>query len=239
MGPKDLTAAQLAAALEERIGLAFADPDRLRRALTHASARGQAGPDYERMEFLGDRVLGLVIAELLFRTYPDASEGELSRRINALVNAETCASVAEQIGLHEFILAGNEIRTLTGRKRVNIRADAMEALIAAIYLDGGLEAARKLILKYWEPLSQLAAADRRDAKTALQEWAHQVSGKAPVYSLESRQGPDHDPLFRVCVHVEGFEPGRGSGRTKRQAEQTAARSVLLREGLWTREQSDG
>jgi ribonuclease-3 len=232
MSPKKLTAAHMAAALEQRTGHAFRDPDRLQRALTHASARGHAGTEYERMEFLGDRVLGLVIAEMLVAEFPEASEGELSRRLNALVNAGTCATVADEIGLHEFILAGNDIRTLKGRKRVNIRADAMESLIATIYLDGGLDAARPFILTYWEPLSRIATADRRDAKTELQEWAHQVSGSPPDYVLESREGPDHDPIFRVTVRIPSYQPGQGTGRTKREAEQTAAAAVLVREGIW-------
>ena len=227
------TGAALAAALEEKTGHAFEDPDRLQRALTHASARGHAGPDYERLEFLGDRVLGLVIAELLYDAYPDAAEGELSRRLNALVNAETCADVAEEIGLHQLIHAGTEIRTLTGRKRVNLRADAMESLIAVIYLEGGLDGVRPFILRYWEPRSKAVTAARRDAKTALQEWAHQVTGKPPAYQIESREGPDHDPLFRITVRIDGYDPAQGSGRAKREAEQAAATAILVREGIWS------
>lgn len=227
-----MTAAQVAAALEQQTGHVFRDPERLRRALTHASARGHDGSEYERMEFLGDRVLGLVVAEMLFDAYPDATEGELSRRLNALVNAETCAAVAEEIGLHELILTGSEIRIVTGKKRVNIRADAMESLIASIYLEGGLEAVRPFIRKYWEPRSRAATAARRDPKTALQEWAHQVSGNTPSYVIDSREGPDHDPVFRVTVHIDGYRPGGGVGRSKREAEQSAATAVLVREGVW-------
>lgn len=233
MASKRPTGAALAAALEEKTGHAFLDPDRLQRALTHASARGHAGPDYERLEFLGDRVLGLVIAELLYNAYPDAAEGELSRRLNALVNAATCADVAEEIGLHTLIHAGSEIRTLMGDKRVNLRADAMESLIAVVYLEGGLEAVRPFILRYWETRSKIVTAARRDAKTALQEWAHQVSGKPPFYEIESREGPDHDPLFRITVRIEGYDPAQGFGRAKREAEQNAAATMLMREGVWS------
>jgi ribonuclease III len=232
MSPKRPTGAALAAALEEKTGHAFRDPDRLQRALTHASVRGQTGAEYERLEFLGDRVLGLIIAEHLFASWPDAAEGELSRRLNSLVNAETCADVAEEIGLHELIHAGSEIRTLTGRKRINIRADAMESLIATIYLEGGLGAVRPFVLRYWEPRSKAVTASRRDAKTALQEWAHQVSGEAPLYKIENREGPDHDPIFRVSVTVPGYASAEAEGRSRREAEQNAATTVLLREGVW-------
>lgn len=230
--PARLTGEALAAALGERIGHSFSDAARLQRALTHASARGEAGADYERFEFLGDRVLGLVIAEMLFHAFPLAEEGELSRRLNALVNAETCAAIAEEIGLHEFVLAGKELKALTGRKRTNLRADVMEALIAAVFLDGGIEAARRLILTYWQPRAANVTAARRDAKTGLQEWAHQQNGTVPVYTIDSRKGPDHDPEFTVVVRIEGFEPGHGSGRSKREAEQAAAAAMLMREGVW-------
>lgn len=227
-----LTGEALATALGERIGHTFLDAARLQRALTHASARGEAGSDYERFEFLGDRVLGLVIAEMLFDAFPQADEGELSRRLNALVNAETCADIAEEIGLHEFVLAGRELKALTGRKRTNLRADVMEALIAAVFLDGGIDSARQLILPYWKPRAALVTAARRDAKTGLQEWAHQQNGSAPVYTIEARKGPDHDPEFTIVVRVEGFEPGQGTGRSKREAEQAAAAAMLTREGVW-------
>src|SRR5690242_20187625 len=149
-----LNGKQLAHALEERIGYAFRDERRLQRALTHASARGGRGADYQRLEFLGDRVLGLVIAEMLFQEYDVADEGELSLRLNALVNAETLAGIAEQIDLIDLVRAGGDIKTLSGRKRVNLRADVMEALIAALYLDGGLDVARTFIVRYWQPRSR-------------------------------------------------------------------------------------
>jgi len=230
--PKRMTGEALAEAVEARIGYTFRDHARLQRALTHASARGSAGEDYERLEFLGDRVLGLVIAEMLFSAYSTATEGELSVRLNALVNAETLAELAEEIGLSDLILAGTDIRSPKGRKRVNLRADVMESLIAALYLDGGLDVARRFILEYWEPRSREAGAARRDAKTELQEWAHQKSGSAPLYRIESREGPDHDPVFTVSVLIEGYQPAEGKGRSKREAEQAAASMVLRREGVW-------
>jgi ribonuclease-3 len=227
-----MTGQALAEAVEALIGYAFHDHARLQRALTHASARGSAGEDYERLEFLGDRVLGLVIAEMLFLEYEGADEGELSLRLNALVNAETLADIAEEIGLIDLVRAGSDIKTLSGRKRVNLRADVMEALIAALYLDGGFEVARDFVLKYWQPRSRLAGAARRDPKTELQEWAHQVSGTAPSYAIEKREGPDHDPVFTVSVHVNGYTPAEGSGRSKREAEQAAATAILTREKVW-------
>jgi ribonuclease-3 len=232
MERSQLSGKELARALEERIGYAFRDEGRLRRALTHASARGGKGADYQRLEFLGDRVLGLVIAEMLFQEYDGADEGELSLRLNALVNAETLADIAEEIGLMELVRAGSDIKTLSGRKRINLRADVMEALIAALYLDGGFEVARDFVLRYWQPRSRQAGAARRDPKTELQEWAHQVSGAAPSYTIENREGPDHDPVFTVSVHVNGYTPAEGSGRSKREAEQAAAATILTREKIW-------
>lgn len=230
------TGEALAAEIGRLTGHRFADPARLERAMTHASARKPGGANYERLEFLGDRVLGLVIAELLFATFPSANEGELSVRLNQLVSAETCAAVAEEIGLHEFIITGAEIRSLTGRKRLNLRADVMESVIATIYLDGGLEAARPFILKHWTARARAEGAGRRDPKTALQEWAHRQGGLVPVYVVESREGPDHDPLFAVSVTVGKRAPEHGAGRSKRAAEQEAATKLLIREGEWEEEQ---
>ena len=227
-----LTGGALAAALGERIGYQFADADSLQRALTHASARSGGGIDYQRFEFLGDRVLGIVIAEMLFHAFPGADEGELSRRLNSLVNAETCAEIAEEIGLHDYVLVGREFRMLTGKKRTNLRADAMEALIAAIYLDGGMEAAQRFILTHWRSRAERVTSSRRDAKTSLQEWAHQRGVATPAYTIVSRTGPDHDPEFSVAVEIDGVAPGEGSGRSKREAEQVAAAAVLIREGVW-------
>ena len=221
------------ASAEAITGHAFADAALLRRALTHASA-GE-GKDYQRLEFLGDRVLGLVVAQMVFEANPGAPEGELSLRLNALVNAETLAEIADEIGLSRLIVAGSELRTLTGRKRVNLRADVMEALIAAVYLEGGLEAARRFISRYWEGRSKAPTAARRDAKTELQEWAHQVAKASPSYVIESREGPDHDPVFEVSVRISGVRPETAKGRSKREAEQAAATALLLREGVWAAE----
>ncbi len=236
MAKARLDAKALAQALETTAGLTFRDPERLRRALTHGSARSKnAGIDYERMEFLGDRVLGLVVAEFLYQSFPGASEGELSLRLNAMVNAEVLAAISEEIGLPDLIYAGSDMKTVAGRKRINLRADALESLIAAIYLEGGIEAARAFIARHWFGRPMAMAAARRDPKTELQEWAHVVGGGVPAYLIDSREGPDHDPVFTVSVHITGKDPATGRGRTKRQAEQEAASAVLIREGVWPKE----
>ncbi|MFC5385711.1 ribonuclease III [Aquamicrobium segne] len=231
--PKRLTAEQLAVALYAPTGYMVGDVQRLQRALTHASARSaHAGLDYERFEFLGDRVLGLVVADMLLSAYPDAVEGELSLRLNALVNAETLSEIAEQIGLSDMIRAGADVHKLAGRKRVNLRADALESLIAVLYLDGGLEVARAFIHRYWQPRAQAMAKARRDPKTELQEWAHQATSSSPSYVIEGREGPDHDPVFTISVTVGTLAAAQGKGRSRREAEQAAATAMLLRENVW-------
>jgi ribonuclease-3 len=221
--------------LEQRIGYSFQDAARLEGALTHASARPSGGTDYQRLEFLGDRVLGLVVADWLYEAYPTASEGEMSVRLNALVNAETLATIAEEIGLSEWIKAGKELRGVSGRKRVNMRSDVMEALIAAIYLDGGFEPARSFIRRFWQGHASRPSSARRDAKTELQEWAHQTHATTPRYVVAGRTGPDHDPIFVVSVEIAGVDAVQGTGRSKREAEQAAARAVLIREKVWADE----
>lgn len=231
--------AEQTAKLEAVIGHTFADKQRLDRALTHSSTGGGKSSNYERLEFLGDRVLGLCVAELLFSTFNAATEGELSVRLNQLVSAESCASVADELGLHQFIRTGSDVKKLTGKRMMNVRADVVESLIAALYLDGGLEAARGFILKYWEKRAKSDAAGRRDAKTELQEWSHAKFGRTPVYRIDDRTGPDHEPSFTVTVEVQGVEPATGVERSKRAAEQVAATKLLEREGVWQKPESEG
>jgi ribonuclease-3 len=220
--------------LEHRLGHRFSDLRRLRTALTHASARIREGTDYQRLEFLGDRVLGVAVAEMLFKLYPDANEGELSLRLNALVNATTCAEIGSEIGLDNFIQTGSDMKSIRGRRGANLRADVMEALIARIYLDGGLDAVRSVIERFWRPRAADAHAARRDPKTELQEWAHRSGAGIPIYAIEGREGPDHEPLFTISVSLEGYSPCYGKGRSKRAAEQAAAQEMLIREGEWNR-----
>jgi ribonuclease III len=217
-------------ALEEKLRHHFSDPALLRRALTHASA--DAAVSNERLEFLGDRVLGLVIAEKLHELYPLEPEGTLTRRLHALVRWETCARVGEAIGLWpHLVLTKSEADG--GRARGAIISSAVEALIAALYLDGGLDVASGFIVRHWLPLLDSIETDARDPKTRLQEWS-QGGGRgergAPVYAQISRKGPDHAPRFTVEVKVEGHAPATGEGASKREAEQAAAAALLAQVG---------
>lgn len=230
------TGEALAVELAVSTGHVFRDLALMQRALTHSSARGKAH-DNERLEFLGDRVLGLTVTDMLFTAYPDATQGELAVRLSTLVSGATCAEVAGEIGLERFIHADTGVRSSKGGKSRNVVADAMEALIAAIYIEGGIEAARAFVLRYWEPRSKAVAKMQRDPKTELQEWAHQASGSVPAYRIEGREGPDHEPLFTVSVTVGGYPPATGKGRSKREAEQSAATEILLRQGVWANEGS--
>lgn len=238
--------------LERRIGIRLSDHVRLERALTHSSlrmashgrsGRGKQGKEpasasaadgrsYERLEFLGDRVLGLVIAQALFEQFPRADEGELSLRLNALVNADTCAEIADDLGLYEFVRHGGDLTTLAAERTKNIRADLTESLIAAIYLSEGLEMARDFIIARWADRLDKDVSARRDAKTALQEWAHTRGTALPKYEIRDRSGPDHEPVFTVQATVEGVVPGEGQGRSRRLAEQAAAEAILIRESVW-------
>lgn len=221
--------------LEELIGYQFSNRERLDRALTHSSAREPSSGNYERLEFLGDRILGLCIAELLFGRFSDADEGELSVRLNNLVSAEACANIADEMNLHEFITTGSDVKSITSPAMLSVRADVMESLIAAIYLDGGLEAAREFILKFWTSRALAKTSVRRDAKTELQEWSHSKFKKPPVYRVISRDGPDHAPTFVVEVVIDDAEKARGEAKSKRGAEQVAAEVMLLREGIWEKD----
>ena len=220
-------------ALEEPLGHRFRHATLIERALTHASA--DAARSNERLEFLGDRVLGLVIAEKLHALYPDDAEGVLALKLNALVRRETCAAVAEAAGLSQHLILASAEAGSGGRQKSAILAGACEAVIAALYLDGGMKAARNFVERYWAGAIAALTADMRDAKTALQEWAQARKGfdrAAPVYRQTARLGPDHAPLFTVAVEVPGEEPASGEGRSKREAEQAAAKAMLVRLGKW-------
>ncbi len=210
------------------IGYDFRIPDLLLRAVTHASISAPTRPDNQRLEFLGDRVLGLVMAEALLTADPAASEGQLAPRFNALVRKETCADVAREIGLGEVLKLGRSEMMSGGRRKDALLGDAMEAVIAAVYLDGGFEAAQGLVLRLWADRIGAVDADSRDAKTALQEWAQARGLPPPAYDEESREGPDHQPVFTVAVRLENGQAERAAAGTKRQAEQAAAKALLAR-----------
>jgi len=215
----------LTQSLSEKLGYQFQDEALLTRALTHAGAN--SARSNERLEFLGDRVLALVVSETLYRRYPEEDEGALTRRVHALVRWEACAKIGEQIGLWEHLVLTRS-ESAGGRARGPIVGSACEAVIAALYLDGGMDVARAFIEHWWEPMFADAGADIRDAKTRLQEWA-QARGKdavAPVYTLKEQAGPDHAPRFVVQARVKGFDPVVGEGGSKRQAEQDAAAKLL-------------
>ncbi len=220
--------------LEKRLGHAFADRSLLERALTHMSAAPAEAKrigSYQRLEFLGDRVLGMSVAELLYRTYPSAEEGELSRRLADLVRKETCAEVAEAWGLGPHLRLGGGEAQAGARRNTAILADACEAVVGAVFLDGGYEAALALVERAHGERLRQPARPLRDAKTALQEWAQGRGLPAPVYVEQGRSGPDHAPLFRIAVHIEGLQDVIGEGRSKRIAEQRAAEACMAREGV--------
>ncbi|MEL7137664.1 MAG: ribonuclease III [Pseudomonadota bacterium] len=212
------------------LGHRFASPGLLAEALTHPSAAGPARPDNQRLEFLGDRVLGLLIAEALMSALPEEAEGTLAPRLNALVRRETLAEIAGEIGLGAHLVLGRSENISGGRRKKAILADAMEAVIAAIYLDGGLEPARAFVRRHW--LDRLTAAEEApiDAKTRLQEWAQARGMTPPAYALLSRHGPDHNPEFTVSVTLQDGQTAEGRARTKKVAEQAAAGSILDRLG---------
>lgn len=221
-------------ALSARLGHRFDRPALLRQALTHASglARGRHGDSYERLEFLGDRVLSLVVAELLFDGFPDEREGEIARRHSDLVRREALAEVAAGIDLGAAILLSRGEAETGGRENPAILADVCEAVIAALYLDGGLACARGFIERHWRPRIDAAARPPMDAKTTLQEWAQGRSLPLPSYREIGRQGPDHAPVFTVEVAVAGHAPVRGTGASKRAGEQAAAAWLLRTLGQW-------
>src|SRR6187549_544 len=220
-------------ALEDRIGYKFADKDLLERALTHISALsgGNRSASYQRLEFLGDHVLGLVISDMLYRAFPKANEGELSRRLADLVRKETCAEVAKAMDLGPALKLGNSESHAGGRLRTTILADSCEGLVGAVFVDGGYAAAETLIAKFWRERMLKPLRPLRDPKTMLQEWAQGRGLPTPAYREVERTGPHHSPEFRVAVAVADREPAEGIGRSKRAAEQAAAAAMLTREGV--------
>jgi ribonuclease-3 len=229
-----------ASALEQTIGYSFKDDDLLVRALTHISALagGSRTGSYQRLEFLGDHVLGLVISDMLFRAFPRGDEGELSRRLADLVRRESCADVARSINLGDALRLGASESNAGGRARTAILADVCEALVGAVFLDGGYAEAAALVERLWGDRMRAPTRPLRDPKTMLQEWAQARGLPTPTYKEVERIGPHHSPEFRIAVSLPQREPAEGRGRSKRVAEQAAAAAMLQREGMQA-ERNDG
>ena len=199
----------------------------LGEAVTHPGAVGRARlGDYERLEFLGDRVLGLVVAEHLFKIFPEESEGDLNLRYSAIVRREAATRVAEKIDLGRYLRVSKGEADAEERTNPAILADALEAVLGAVYLDGGLEAGRAVVERLWMPLMGNMTGPHRDAKTTLQEWALARGLPVPDYRTAAREGPPHAPRFTISVVVAGQAPVEGAGRSKRAAEQAAATRML-------------
>lgn len=230
-GQRKRTAA--ASELEKTIDYRFKDRELLERSLTHISAvaGGSRGNSYQRLEFLGDHVLGLIISDMLFQSFGKADEGELSRRLADLVRREACADVAREMQLGEAIRLGSSEANAGGRTRTAILADVCEALIGAVYLDGGFPAVVKLVEKFWGERMRVPARPLRDPKTMLQEWAQARGLPTPAYKEVERTGPHHSPEFRISVTLSNREPAEGIGRSKRSAEQAAAEALLKQVGV--------
>ena len=223
--------------LQDRIGHQFSDPSLLQRALTHSSAVAGTGraANYQRLEFLGDRVLGLAVSDMLLRAFPRASEGELSRRLADLVRAESCAAVAQAMQVDAAVVLG-VTRSQRTRLTPTILADVCEAVVGAVFLDGGYAPAAALVERFWQERMLAPERPLRDPKTRLQEWAQGRGLPTPSYREIERSGPDHNPQFRITVELPERAQAEGTGRTKRAAEQAAAAAMLDREGV---RQEDG
>lgn len=213
-------------AFSQRLGHSFAAPEILVRALTHASISTESRPDNQRLEFLGDRVLGLVIAEALWRADTSANEGQLAPRYNALVRKETCADIARDIGLGDVLKLGRSEMKSGGRRKEALLGDAMEAVLAAVYVDAGFKAAQNVILNLWAKRIATVEQDARDAKTSLQEWSQAQGFQPPKYVEIAREGPDHAPVFTMEARLENGQVASSAAPSKRAAEQAAAQLLL-------------
>ncbi|WP_306253410.1 ribonuclease III [Parvularcula sp. IMCC14364] len=223
--------------LQQRLNYSFKDISLLERAVTHASLSGDTENirSLERLEFLGDRVLGLLTAENLWRRYPHYAEGDMAPRLNALVRKDTCARAAAAIGIDRIIRLSPAEEENGGRQKPAILGDACEALLGALYIDGGLDAANKAYAMYWLEDFDNLAERYKDSKTTLQEWAQAVYKVTPKYRVVENSGPAHEPVFTVEVCIEGLAPAVASGSSKRAAQTLAAQQFLLREKIWTQD----
>jgi ribonuclease-3 len=217
--------------LERSIGHKFKNQDLANLALTHVSAANARHATYQRLEFLGDRVLGLVVADMLYAAFPGAEEGELSRRLADLVRRESCAEVALEWGAEAFLRLGEGERQAGASNKAAILSDICESLIGAVFLDAGYEAAKAVVRQAFEPRMRSPRRPLRDPKTTLQEWAQARGLEAPLYREIARSGPHHAPEFTMSVKVAGFDAVEAKGLSKRGAEQAAAASFIAREGI--------
>lgn len=235
--------------LEKRINYKFTNSGLLKSALTHSSTTSVAkknnkssqsldqktDENNERLEFLGDRVLGLSISSLLIKLYPEDEEGDLARRYNHLVRRETCTEIAKDLNLGKYLILSLAEERSGGREKATILANAMEALLGAVFLDSGYEAADIIIKTFWQEKISKGVQVSLDAKTALQEWAQGQGFDLPIYSQVDRTGPDHNPIFETSVLVEGVGSASGKGNSKRIAEQMAAKNLLEKQKVWPKE----
>ncbi len=215
-------------AFEDRLGHRFEQPALLVRAVTHSSMASPTRDDNQRLEFLGDRVLGLVMAEALLERDRAAEEGLLAPRFNALVRKEACADVAREIALGDVLKLGRSEMLSGGRRKQALLGDAMEAVIAAVYRDAGFDVAKAVVLRLWGKRIDSVKEDARDAKTALQEWAQARGQTPPAYVETGRSGPDHEPQFTIEARLQNGEVETATAGSKRQAEQAAAKALLAR-----------
>ena len=207
-------------------GYQFQNAQLLGDALTHSSHRSGAAKSYERLEFLGDRVLGMVIAEWLYADQPDADEGRMARQFTFLVRKGTCTQIAKEIGLPQLLRAGRSADGKQVAANSRMLGDACEAVLAAIYLDSGLQAVKDFILQHWKSHFEKARAAPRDPKSRLQEWALAKGLEIPTYTAISREGPDHQPQFVIEVSLSGYDPATGQASSKRRGEQIAAENFI-------------
>ncbi len=220
--------------ITQLLGYKFKKNALLELALTHSSARvsDSVDRDNEQLEFLGDRVLGLAISHLLMQKYPEATEGDLAKRYNALVRRETCCSVSKELGIAPYLIMSDSERASGGAQKETILADACEALLGAIFMDAGFSPAEDFVVKHWIPHLEKSSEVPVDPKSSLQEWAQAQRKDLPIYEELERSGPDHEPEFTTQVSVDGIAPEIGKGSSKRIAEHNAATNMLKREKIW-------
>lgn len=216
--------AQPSSLLQERIGYIFKDERLLITALTHSSALAKGS--YERLEFLGDRILGLVIAEMIYRKFPEESEGDLAKRLASLVQGSTLATISKNIHLKDFIILSDAEREAGGGANENIISDVFEAVIGAMYLDGGLEVCQRLIENLWSDVIHVMKRPPLHPKTKLQEWAQGKGLPLPQYDIAGQSGPDHAPTFNIRLSVKGYPVLEAQGRSRQEAEKEVARQFL-------------